>query len=246
MIKTPQQIEDMREGGKILAEILQELVKAAKPGVATQDLDKLAAELILKFGVNPSFKGYMDFPAVLCTSINDEAVHAVPSDRILKEGDLLKLDFGVVHKGLHTDAALTIIVGNKDDEKKKKLINVTKEALQAGIAQARIGNTVGDIGNAIQKVVEKNGFKVLKELGGHGVGEKLHEEPFIANFGQHNEGEKLEVGMVIAIEPITAMSTWRIKDGSDGFALVTEDGSLSAHFEYTVAITEKGPKILTD
>ena len=245
-LKTKEQIESMRAGGKILALILRELVKAAQPGVVTQDLDKLARELLKQNEVQPSFLGYTGFPSVLCTSVNDEAVHTVPSSYELKDGDVLKLDFGVIYKGLHTDSAVTIIIGKDKSPEKKKLLNVTREALYAGISEARVGNTVGDIGAAIQELVEKSGFKILKELGGHGVGETLHEEPFIPNFGQRNQGEKLQVGMVIAIEPITAVSTWKIKDGDDGHTFVTHDGSLSAQFEHTVAITEKGPWVLTE
>lgn len=238
----------MREGGKILKKILDELAAKARPGVKTEDLEKLARELILKHGVEPSFLGYMDYPAVLCTSINEEAVHALPSARKLKEGDLLKLDFGVVHGGFHTDSAVTVLVGDSGQKEyalQRKLIAVTREALEKGMAQAKSGNSVSDIGAAVQKHVEKNGLAVVKELGGHGIGKKLHEEPFIPNFKDTDMDLVLRPGMVIAIEPIVSAGDWRIKDSSDGFGYLTRDGSFSAHFEHTLAITEKGPEVLT-
>ena len=251
ILTTPEQIEAMKEGGKILSAILKELKEHAKIGVTTKELDTLARELISRHGVQPSFEGYDGYPAVLCTCINEEAVHALPSDRKLQEGDLLKLDFGVVHKGLHTDSAISILISEDPTKKEYKdkmtLIRVTREALYAGIAKARVGNTVGDIGAAVQDTVEKkNNFKVVLELGGHGIGEELHESPWVGNFGVPGEGEKLVPGMAIAIEPVTSMGGWKIKDGADGFAHVMKDKSLSAHFEHTVIITEKGPLIVTE
>jgi len=234
----------MVEGGKILAEILRKLAETVKPGITTNDLEKLARELVLSHGVKSSFLGYDGYPAVLCTSINDEIVHGVPSDRVLKDGDVLKLDMGVLHRGFHTDSAVTVLVGGTDDQK-NKLINVTKEALRIGISKAKVGNTLGDIGSVIQEFVEKNGFNVVRDLVGHGIGRELHEEPQILNYGEKGTGPELIKGMVIAIEPMVVTGDWKIKNSKDGFAFVTRDGSLAAHFEHTVAITEQKPIILT-
>ena len=234
----------MVEGGKILAEILRKLAETVKPGITTNDLEKLARELVLSHGVKSSFLGYDGYPAVLCTSINDEIVHGVPSDRVLKDGDVLKLDMGVLHRGFHTDSAVTVLVGGTDDQK-NKLINVTKEALRIGISKAKVGNTLGDIGSVIQEFVEKNGFNVVRDLVGHGIGRELHEEPQILNYGEKGTGPELIKGMVIAIEPMVVTGDWKIKNSKDGFAFATRDGSLAAHFEHTVAITEQKPIILT-
>ena len=255
-IKSDQEIQIMHEGGKILASILANLIKAVKSGITTQDLNKLAQELVFKFGAKSSFLNYNGYPSVLCTSVNDEIVHGVPSDRKLQKGDLLKLDMGVLYKGFHTDSAVTVLVGSgltlnkvplfdKGTLLKKKLIRVTKEALGVGIKQARPGNTIGDIGSAIQKYVEKNGFNVVRDLVGHGIGRELHEEPQVPNYGKAGEGEKLKPGMVIAIEPMVVMGDWKIKEGPDGFVFSTKDGGLACHFEHTVAITSHGPVILT-
>lgn len=244
-IKTQKEIEIMKEGGKILAEILKKLSDAVKPGITTNDLEELTRELVLYFGVKPSFLGFDGYPAALCTSVNDEIVHGVPSDRVLKDGDLLKLDMGVLHKGFHTDSAVTVVVG-KGDEPKNKLLNITQEALRIGISKAKVGNTLGDIGSVIQKYVEDNGFSVVRDLVGHGIGRELHEPPQVLNYGKSGEGEELKAGMVIAIEPMVVTGDWRIKNGKDGFAFVTKDGGLAAHFEHTVAITEKEPLVLTN
>lgn len=249
-IKSQKEIEIMAEGGKILARILKELSKAVKPEITTQDLDKLARELVFKFGARPSFLNYNGYPAVLCTSVNDEIVHGVPSERKLVKGDLLKLDMGILYKGFHTDSAVTVLVGgglafDKGTLLKKKLIRATKEALEIGIKQARPGNTLGDIGSAIQKYVEKNGFGVVRDLVGHGIGRELHEEPQVPNYGKPGTGPDLVEGMVIAIEPMVVTGDWKIKEGPDGFVFQTKDGGLAAHFEHTIAITEKGPLILT-
>lgn len=242
--KTPQEIEIMKEGGKILAEILRKLSEAVKPGITTNELEELAQELVSSYGVKSSFLGYDGYPAALCTSVNDEIVHGVPSDRVLKDGDVLKLDMGVLRRGFHTDSAVTVIIG-KDNAEKEKLINVTKESLSIGISKAKIGNTLGDIGSAIQEYVEQNGFNVVRDLVGHGIGKELHEPPQVLNYGESGEGEELKLGMVIAIEPMVVTGDWKIKNSKDGFGFVTKDGGLAAHFEHTVAITEKGPIILT-
>jgi len=244
-IKTEQEIEVMKEGGKILGEILKKLEEAVKPGIATNELEELACELVLSYKVKGSFLGYDGYPAVLCTSLNDEVVHAIPSERVLKEGDLLKIDMGVLHEGFHTDSAITVIVGNMNDLVKKNLIQTTKEALEIGISKAKVGSTLGDIGSAVQKHVEDKGFNVVRDLVGHGIGRELHEPPQVLNYGKAGQGEKLVAGMVIAIEPMVVTGKWNIKNGKDGYAFVTKDGGLAAHFEHTVAITEKGSLILT-
>lgn len=253
-IKTQKEIEIMGEGGKILANILKGLSKAVKPGITTQSLNKLADELVVKYGAKPAFLDYNNFPATLCTSINNEIVHGVPSVRKLKEGDVLKLDMGVLYKGFYTDSAITVLVSSlsgiklglkKEYSKKMKLISVTRKALDIGISKAKIGRTTGDIGSAIQKYVEGEGFNLVRELIGHGVGRELHEPPQVPNYGQPGEGDLLEPGMVIAIEPMVVAGGMAIEEGPDGFVYQTKDGSLAAHFEHTVAITEKGPKILT-
>ncbi len=250
VVKTQKEIEIMSEGGKILASILKDLTKAVRPGITTQDLDKLARELVFKFGAKPAFLNYNGYPATLCTSINDEIVHGVPSERKLQKGDLLKLDMGVLYKGFYTDSAVTILVGSglafdKKTLLQKKLIKITRESLEIGIKEARVGKTLGDIGSAIQKYVEKNGFNLVRDLVGHGIGRDLHEEPQVPNYGKSGEGEKLKPGMVIAIEPMVVTGDWKTKEGPDGFVFQTKDGGLAAHFEHTIAITEKGPKVLT-
>src|SRR3989344_9106214 len=260
-IKTKNEIAVMREGGKILADILRKLSEAVKPGITTNDLEELARELVLSYGVKPSFLGYDGYPAALCTSINDEIVHGVPSDRILKDGDVLKLDMGVTHKDFHTDSATTVLVGQVihgptlQVGHRQKLISVTKEALNMGISKAKAGNTLGDIGSAIQKYVEQNGFNVVRDLVGHGIGRKLHEPPQVMNYlprgrkaasqSGHYEGEELKEGMVIAIEPMVVTGGWKTKNSEDGFGFITKDGGLAAHFEHTVAITTEEPLILT-
>jgi len=251
IIKTDEQLNAFVEGGKMLSEIIRDLVAAAKPGLRTRELDTLARQRINDFNVKPSFLGYNNFPAVVCISINEEAVHGVPSERILKEGDLLKIDFGIVHKNLHTDSAVTVLVTGKSPkespeyENKRKLISVTRDALAAGIKQAKPGKTIADIGKAVRDVVEAAGLTIVKELGGHGIGTTLHEEPFIPNYPDGSFSNKLLPGMAIALEPIVSTGDWHIDDGPDGFAYVMRDKSLSAHFEHTIIITEKGPLIVT-
>jgi methionyl aminopeptidase len=249
-LRTPQEIELMAEGGKHLGEILQQLRKEVKDGVATLTLDKIAHDLIIKAGDEPAFLGYRPagarkaYPFTLCTSINDVVVHGQPSQyAVLREGDIIKLDLGLRHKGLYLDSAITVGVGSITHNA-KKLMAVTEEALYAGIKEAKPGQTLGDIGYAIQKVVEKNGFSVTEGLTGHGIGLMLHEDPTVFNFGQKGRGERLVPGMVLAIEPMVAIGQGEIlqlRDESYG----TADNSLAAQFEHTVAITEKGPVILT-
>ncbi len=250
-IKTEQEIQIMREGGKILAQILDQLAKAVAPGVTTESLDKLARELILFNKVKPSFLGYGGFPAVLCTSVNDEIVHGVPSDRVLKEGDILGLDFGVVHGGFHTDSAITVpVLGSnslkkwtKENPRTAQMIEVARSALAMGISKARAGRNLGEVSHAIQEHIEKAGFGVVRDLVGHGIGKKLHEEPYVANYGDPGDGPVLQEGMTIAIEPMVTMGDWRVKQ--QGQVFKTRDGSLSSHFEHTILITKRSAEILT-
>lgn len=239
----------MREGGKILAAILRELAHTVKPGMRTCDISHATAALMKKHGVQPSFKGYHGYTDVICLAVNHQAVHTPGSDYELCEGDLLKLDCGVLHKGLHTDSAVTVLVaenpGRPEFDERRQFLRISREALDHGIAECKPGNRMGKVSAAIQRHVERGGFSIVRELGGHGIGRELHEEPWIANFGRANEGVVLEAGMVIALEPITAMGKWQIKDGADGFTYEMKDGSLSAHFEHTIAITETGHEVLT-
>jgi len=262
-IKTPEEIAIMAEGGKILAEIIKELEKKVKPGMTTKELDRLAESLIFKFGGECSFKGYQDFPACLCTSINEEIVHAVPSARILKEGDIVSLDLGLFYKGFHSDMAVTLPVG-KINPTAKRLIEVTKMALEIGIKKIKPGNKIGDISRAIQKYVEREGFNVARELCGHGIGKDIHEEPEILNSVSMPTGRqvfdkkivdkvkytgdaniKIREGMVLCLEPMVTVGDWHIKKSADGFGFKTKDDSLSAHFEHTMAVTKDGYKVLT-
>jgi methionyl aminopeptidase len=251
-IKTPQEIEIMAEGGKILAKIMKELEKRIKPGITTMELEKLAESLILKSGGKCSFKGYKSkdgesvrpYPFCLCTSVNEEIVHVPPSTRVLKEGDILKIDIGMFYKGFHTDMAITVPIGKVSFEA-QRLIRVTKKALKLAIKKVRPGNTFGDIGNTIQRYVESQGFNVVRELCGHGIGRELHEDPQILNYAKRKTGEKIKEGMVFCIEPMVTAGDWHLKRTEDGFGYKTVDGSLTAHFEHTIAVTKKGAKVLT-
>lgn len=234
----------MQEGGKILAQVLKEIEKMAKPGTTTMDLNRAAEALILKHGAKPAFKGQEGFPFALCASVNETIVHGFPSNYVLKEGDIIGLDLGVLYKGYNTDMATTIAIGNVSFEA-KRLLQVTKKALKRGIKKAKVLNTIGDIGNTIQRYVESQGYSVIKDLCGHGIGKNLHEDPKIPNFGKRGKGEELKEGMVICIEPMVSIGDWRLKKAEDGYGFATKDNSLSAHFEHTIAITKKGPKILT-
>jgi len=251
IIKTAKEIELLAEGGKILADILHTVAAAVKPGVSTLDLDHLAREEMKKFGVKPAFEGYRmgnqgpKYPAVLCSSVDHEVVHGIPSHKkILKEGQIIGLDLGIIHKELYTDSALSVAVG-KASKENEKLLRVTREALEAGIAQVRPGNKIGDIAHAIQSCAKKAGFAVIRDLIGHGVGHELHEKPDVPNYGRAGTLEELMPGMVIAIEPMFTRGDWRITFLDDGWTVVTADGSPSAHFEHTVAVTTAGHKVLT-
>ena len=252
-IKTSEEIKIMAEGGKILAQIIQKLAQAVRPGIATRKLDKLARELVSYYRVEPAFLGYGGFPATVCISVNDEVVHGVPSSRILNEGDIVGLDMGIIYEGLNVDSAVTLPAladltykdWTRANPREAKLIEVTKTALEIGISQARVGNHVGAIGHAVQKFVEGQGFSVVRDLVGHGIGRKLHEEPAVPNFGRPTDGPELVEGMVIAIEPMVTEGDWRVKKGSNGFVFVTADGSWAAHFEHTILVTRKNPEILS-
>ena len=235
----------MAEGGKILANVLAKIAKMAKPGITTLELDRAAEALILQYRAKPAFKGYENFPFSLCASVNDVIVHAYPSNYALKEGDIVGLDLGVLYKGYNTDMAVTAAVGEVSFEA-KRLINVTKKALKLGIKKARPGNTTGDIGNTIQRYVEDQGYGVVRDLCGHGIGRGIHEDPQIPNYGQRHKGIELKEGMVICIEPMVTMGDYRLKKAKDGYGYATRDGSPSAHFEHTIAITKDGNKVLTD
>lgn len=249
-LKTEKEIEILREGGKRLAVILQAVKAKVAPGVTTSELDDLAYEMIKEGGDKPAFKGYrpegsyLAYPASLCVSINEEIVHGIPSKRILREGDVVGLDSGLEHEGLFTDSALSVPVGKVEPDL-RKLLAVTEEALALGIKQAKPGNHLGDIGCAIQTIIEKNGYGLVEELSGHGVGYKPHEEPYVPNFGKPGQGMELKPGLVIAIEPMATLGTNKIKLEKDGFTYSTRDGKPSAHFEHTIAITATGHEILT-
>jgi len=244
-IKTPEEIQIMREGGKILAAVLKEVEKSARPGITTLELDKLAEESILKSGAKPAFKGHEGFPFSLCASVNEVVVHGFPSAYVLKEGDIIGLDLGVLYKGFNTDMSITIPIGKVSFEA-KRLINVTKKSLRLGIKKAKVGNTFGDIGNSVQRFVEDQGYGVVRELCGHGIGKEVHEEPRIPNFGKRGSGEAIKEGMVFCIEPMVTMGDYQLKKADDGYGYAARDNSLTAHFEHTIAITKKGPRILTE
>jgi len=244
-IKTEEEIKIMRESGRILAYAVKELEKMAQPGVTTLELDRAAEALILSKGGKPGFKNYDGFPYSLCASVNETVVHGYPSNYVLKNGDVIGLDLGVVYKGYNSDMAVTIPIGEVSFET-KRLLNVTKKSLRLGIKKAKVGNTVGDIGNTVQRFIEDQGFGVVRELCGHGIGKKLHEDPKIPNYGKRGGGEKLVEGMVICIEPMVTAGDYQLRKADDGYGYATKDSSLSAHFEHTIAITKKGPVILTE
>ena len=236
----------MRRSGRIVRQVLEATKEAVAPGRSTMDLERVAERKIRDLGAKPAFKGYYDYPCVLCTSINNEIVHGIPSEhRVLKAGDIVSIDCGVVLDGYYGDSAITVAVGELTPEL-QKLLDVTRESLEHGIEAAQVGNTVGDIGAAVQQVVEANGFSVVREFVGHGIGTKLHEEPQVPNFGKREHGPKLRDGMVLAIEPMVNMGRPGTRLLDDKWTAVTEDGSYSAHFEHCIAVTRNGPVILTE
>lgn len=235
----------MRQAGRIIARTMREVSATIKPGVSTpRVLDALAGRLIREAGGVPSFLDYRGYPSDTCISVNSVVVHGIPDDRVLEEGDIVSLDFGVIYEGWHADSAWTFPVGAVSD-RAKRLMNVTRESLMQGIAKARAGNTVGDISSTIQRYCEKQGYGVVRELVGHGIGRDLHEEPSIPNFGKAGRGTKLQDGMTFCVEPMINEGTHRVYTLADDWTVVTQDGKLSAHFEHTVAVTPDGPEILT-
>jgi methionyl aminopeptidase len=243
-IKSPREIAIMRKAGQITAQILSELVHIIKPGLSTAELDVVAEKLCKDYGVIPAFKGYKGFPCTLCVSVNEQVVHGIPSSRVIQEGDIVGLDFGVILDGYYGDSAVTVGVG-QISEQAKKLLEITKEGLNKGIEQTVAGNKLFDISYAIQNYVESYGFSVVREFVGHGIGRNLHEEPQVPNYGPKGKGLPLKEGMVLAIEPMINIGAHAVRIEPDGWTAVTVDRSLSAHFEHTVAITTNGPEVLT-
>ncbi|MDA1337231.1 MAG: type I methionyl aminopeptidase [bacterium] len=243
-LKTTKDIQEMREGGVILARILAKVALDAKPGVTTMDLDSLTRKLTLDAGAETAFLGYHGFPGVLCTAVNDEGVHTPPSKRELQEGDILTLDMGLRWKGWYLDMARTIPIGTISKEK-SDLIVATKRALELGMEQAKVGNRLGDIGYAVQTYLEDLGYGVVRELCGHGIGREIHEMPKVLNYGKAHTDKEIQEGLVICIEPMVTTGDWKLELAKDGQSYNTKDGSLFCHFEDTIAITKKGPVVLT-
>jgi methionyl aminopeptidase len=242
--KSSWELARMREAGRIVAEVLARLREKVTPGVTTAGVDALAYQIIVGYGAKPSFKGYRGFPASLCVSVNEEVVHGIPGKRVLQEGDIVSLDVGAIYRGYQGDAAITLGVG-KVNGAAQHLMEVAAEALQAGIAQSRAGKRTGDISWAIQQCAERNGYAVVREYTGHGIGREMHEEPQIPNFGEPGRGVLLKLGMTFALEPMVTMGDYHTRVLDDNWTVVTVDGQLSAHFEHTVAVTEEGPEVLT-
>ncbi|MDP3993738.1 MAG: type I methionyl aminopeptidase [bacterium] len=251
LIKTPDEIKVLREGGKILGQVLEDVAAKVAAGISTWDLEELARDKIGKAGAEAAFLGYTpswnkkSFPAALCASINNEVVHCIPSKRILKQGEIISLDLGIKYKNLYTDAAITVPVG-KISREVENLLAGTREALHAGIEEIKPGNTIGDVAHAVQAVGKKFGLGVIRDLIGHGVGHSIHEPPSVPNYGKRGTLEELRSGMVLAIEPMFTLGDWRVKFMPDGWTVLTADGSLAAHFEHTVAVIENGHSILTE
>jgi methionyl aminopeptidase len=243
--KSSEELDRMRRAGRVVAATIDRLVEAVRPGMTTADLDRIGEDAIRSAGAVPSFKGYRGFPASICTSVNEEIVHGIPGKRRLGEGDLLSLDVGAIWEGYHGDSAVTVFVGEPRSDQAEKLVRVTEEALEAGIAQIRPGNRLSDISHAVQQVAEGAGFSVVREYVGHGIGQSLHEDPPIPNYGPPGRGPELRPGLVVAVEPMVNVGGWETRLLADEWTVVTADGSLSAHFEHTVAVTEGGPEILT-
>ena len=244
--KSAGEIAKMREAGRIVAGTIERVTKAVAPGKTTADLDRVAESYIAGRGAVPSFKGYRGFPATICASVNNEIVHGIPSrKRVLKRGDLLSLDFGAIWGGFHADAAVTVFVGSPPSPEAEMLVRATEEALEAGISAIRPAGRLSDIGAAIQRVTEGAGFSLVREYGGHGIGRALHEDPFIQNFGPPGRGPELRPGLVVAVEPMANIGGPETRLMGDDWTVVTADGSLSAHFEHTVAVTGDGHEVLT-
>lgn len=243
-IKNQQELSAMRRAGRVVAEILQILEINVKPGTATRELNNIAERELKDRGAQSSFKGYRGFPASICVSINDEIVHGIPGERVIRDGDVVSLDFGAIVDGYHGDSALTVIAGG-GNQKAKKLIQTTREALEAGIDTAKAGARLGDISSTIQGYAESRGFGVVREYTGHGIGKAMHEEPLVPNFGKAGQGPELKPGMTFALEPMLTIGDWHTRVGKDGWVVYTADGSLAAHFEHTIVITGDKAEILT-
>ena len=235
----------MRRAGRITAAAIERLLPEVRPGVTTAELDREAEAFIRREGATPSFKGYRGFPASICTSVNAEVVHGIPGKRRLREGDILSLDVGAIWEGYHGDSAVSVFVGEPASDEAEKLVRVTEEALEAGINQIRPGGRLSDVSNAVQQVIEGAGFSVVREYVGHGIGRSLHEDPPIPNFGLPGRGPELRPGLVVAIEPMVNAGGWETRVLADDWTVVTADGSLSAHFEHTIAVTDDGHEVLT-
>lgn len=244
VIRSEREIMAMRQAGRVVAIVLEILSRAIRPGMETKELDVIAGRELKKLGAKPSFKGYHGFPANLCVSVNDEIVHGIPGGRVLKESDIVSLDFGSIYNGFQGDAAVTVSVGEVKPEA-KRLMETTEDALEAGIAKAYAGARLGDISAAVQRCAESGGYSVIREYTGHGIGRQMHEEPQVPNFGQPGTGPVLKKGMALALEPMVSMGDWRTRLGSDHWTVSTADGSLSAHFEHTIAITDAEAEVLT-
>jgi methionyl aminopeptidase len=243
--KSPQELDKMRRAGRIVASAIDRLLEEVRPGITTGDLDRVAEEHIRGQGAVPSFKGYRGFPASICTSVDEEIVHGIPGERRLEDGHLLSLDVGAIWEGYHGDSAVSAFVGEPPSGEVEKLVRVTEESLEAAIAQIRPGNRLSDIGHVVQQVAEGAGFNVVREYVGHGIGRNLHEDPPIPNYGAPGRGLELRPGLVVAVEPMVNMGGWETRLLADEWTVVTADGSLSAHFEHTIAVTEEGPEVLT-
>lgn len=244
IMKSTEELAVMRQTGRIVAVVLKMLIKQVNPGIKTKELDIIAAREVERLGATPSFKGYHGFPAAVCVSINDEIVHGIPGGRVLREGDIVSLDFGAIFNGFQGDAAVTVGVGEITPEA-KQLIETTEGSLEAGIAAAHSGAKLGDISAAIQDYAESRGYSVVREYTGHGIGRKMHEEPQIPNFGLCGTGPVLKRGMTLALEPMVNTGDWHTRLGNDHWTVLTADGGLSAHFEHTIAITDAESEVLT-
>jgi len=244
IIKSEREIAVMRQAGKVVATVLKILSENIRPGMKTKELDAIAAREVVRLGASPSFKGYHGFPAALCVSVNDEVVHGIPGERVLNEGDIVSLDFGAIYDGFQGDAAVTVGVG-EISQQAKRLMETTEGALKAGISAACLGARLGDVSTAIQDYTESRGYSVVREYTGHGIGREMHEEPQIPNFGLPGTGPVLKKGMTLALEPMVNLGGWKTRVGNDHWAVYTADGSLSAHFEHTIAITDAEPQVLT-
>lgn len=244
-LKTPEEIEKMRRSGAILRQVHQAVSAAVRPGATTLDLERVAAAKIVELGARAAFKGYNDYPACLCTSVNDEVIHGIPSGKkVLRDGDIVSVDCGVILDGYYSDAAETYPVGQLSPQT-QKLLEVTKASLERAIEAVHVGGTVGDIGATVQELCEGEGYGVVRDFVGHGIGKSMHEDPQVPNFGRRGKGTKLKAGMVLAIEPMINAGSADVKVLQDGWTAVTVDGSMSAHFEHTVAVTKDGPLVLT-